>query len=104
MQDDKRLYMLFEYVPGGECCRCSLTRKSQHYVRLKVLVLVCVHTRYDECIAITLLFPSRNAGELFSHLRRDGHFSNDHARFYAAQITLAFEYLHSFKIVYRCVA
>jgi hypothetical protein len=59
LQDDKRLFMLLEYAPGGE---------------------------------------------LFSHLRRDGHFGDDHARFYAAQITLAFEYLHSFKIVYRCVA
>lgn len=58
LQDDKRLFMLLEYAPGGE---------------------------------------------LFSHLRRDGHFGDDHARFYAAQITLAFEYLHSFKIVYRCV-
>jgi serine/threonine protein kinase len=44
------------------------------------------------------------AGELFSYLRRVGHFPNDTARFYAAQITLAFEYLHSFRIIYRCVA
>lgn len=58
MQDDKRLYMLFEYVAGGE---------------------------------------------LFSHLRREGRFGNDHARLYAAEIVLAFEYLHSFNIVYRYV-
>ena len=58
MQDERRLYMLFEYVPGGE---------------------------------------------LFSHLRRVHSFPNDTARFYAAQIAMAFEYLHALRIVYRCV-
>lgn len=40
-------------------------------------------------------------GELFSHLRRVGKFPNDVAKFYAAEIILAMEYLHSKNIVYR---
>jgi serine/threonine protein kinase len=55
-QDDRKLYMVLEYVPGGE---------------------------------------------LFSHLRREGRFSNDASKFYSAEIILAFSYCHSKNIVYR---
>ncbi|ORZ12813.1 camp-dependent protein kinase 10 [Absidia repens] len=40
-------------------------------------------------------------GELFRHLRKAGRFGNDTARFYAAEIILAIEYLHSKDIIYR---
>ncbi|RCH90381.1 hypothetical protein CU097_011511 [Rhizopus azygosporus] len=40
-------------------------------------------------------------GELFRHLRKSGRFPNDTARFYAAEIVLALEYLHSKDIIYR---
>lgn len=56
LQDEKKLYLLFEYVPGGE---------------------------------------------LFSYLRQENTLSESSTRFYAAEILLAFEYLHSLSIVYR---
>ena len=40
-------------------------------------------------------------GEFFTHLRKANTFPNDTARFYAAGVTLTFEYLHNSDIVYR---
>ena len=55
-QDDRFLYIVLEYVPGGE---------------------------------------------LFTYLRTVQYLQNDAARFYAAQVTSMFEYMHSKSIVYR---
>ena len=43
----------------------------------------------------------QSGGELFHHLQREGHFHEDRARFYTAEIVLAFEHLHKYDIVYR---
>lgn len=40
-------------------------------------------------------------GELFFYLRQIGRFKDDAARFYAGNVVLALEYLHSHKILYR---
>ncbi len=42
------------------------------------------------------------AGELFSHLKKEKRFSEERARFYAAEICLGLEYLHEGGVVYRC--
>jgi len=55
-QDDKNLYLLMEYIIGGE---------------------------------------------FFSHLRKAGRFPNDTSVFYAGQVALVFEHLHSLSILYR---
>jgi serine/threonine protein kinase len=50
-----------------------------------------------------MVMDYKSGGELFHHLQREGRFTEDRARFYAAEIVLAFEYLHRFDIVYRSV-
>ena len=42
-----------------------------------------------------------NGGELFTHIRREGRFSENKAKFYAAEIIVAVEYLHLNGIIYR---
>lgn len=42
-----------------------------------------------------------NGGELFFHLKKERRFDEDKVRFYAAEITLALEHLHSLGIIYR---
>jgi len=42
-----------------------------------------------------------NGGELFHHLQNEGKFSEDRARFYAAELICALECLHGYNIIYR---
>ncbi len=39
-------------------------------------------------------------GDLFTYLRHTGKFVEKHVKFYAAQVFLAFEYLHHFDILW----
>ena len=45
--------------------------------------------------------PFVRGGELFQHLRSEKFFKEDKARFYAASIGLALDYLHNHGIIYR---
>ncbi|CAF3767851.1 unnamed protein product [Rotaria sp. Silwood1] len=60
-----------------------------------------IHSFKDNShLYIALEFAS--GGEMFTHLRRSvGKYSEDQTRFYAAQVALAFEYLHYLNILYR---
>lgn len=48
-----------------------------------------------------LVMDYKCGGELFHHLQKEGRFAEDRARFYTAEIVLAFEHLHKYDIVYR---
>jgi len=48
-----------------------------------------------------LVLTFENGGELFTYLRKSRRFPETMAKFYCAQVVLAFEYLHSLDIIYR---
>ncbi|GAA55258.1 cAMP-dependent protein kinase catalytic subunit beta [Clonorchis sinensis] len=63
------------------------------------LVRLDYHFKDNSNLYMVLEFV--NGGEMFSYLRRVGRFNECHARFYAGQVVLAFEYLHYLELVYR---
>ncbi|KAG0247905.1 hypothetical protein BG011_000759 [Mortierella polycephala] len=63
--------------------------------------IVNLFTTFQDDCNLYMLLEYVIGGELFSHLRKAGRFTNDMTRFYAAEIVLAIEYLHSRDIIYR---
>ncbi|XP_044762284.1 cAMP-dependent protein kinase catalytic subunit 1-like [Coccinella septempunctata] len=56
---------------------------------------------FKDNVYLCLVMPFINGGEMFSHLRQQKRFSEELTRFYAAQVILAFEYIHFLGIIYR---
>lgn len=73
------------------------------YFILECVACFYTHSFRTLCFAAYLYALRRfcPGGELFFHLSRAGRFEEEAARFYASEILLALEHLHSFDIVYR---
>jgi len=63
--------------------------------------IVRLHSAFQSARNLYLVMEYCPGGELFFHLSRAGRFPEMRCRFYAAEIVLAIEYLHTLGVIYR---
>ena len=73
----------------------TILQKIQHPFIVKL------HYAFQTDTKLYMILDYINGGELFSHLKREGRFSEERVRLYAAEIVLVLAHLHSLDIVYR---
>jgi serum/glucocorticoid-regulated kinase 2 len=69
--------------------------------KIKNPFIVNLHYAFQTPDKLYFILDFVNGGELFSHLRKTKKFPEYRAKFYAAEITLALEWLHLNNIIYR---
>ncbi|KAJ3272558.1 camp-dependent protein kinase catalytic subunit [Terramyces sp. JEL0728] len=69
--------------------------------KLEAPFLVHMLTAFQDNANVYFVLEYVQGGELFTFLRKSSRFPNHVAKFYAAEVTLAFENLHSMNIIYR---
>ncbi|RKO87241.1 kinase-like domain-containing protein, partial [Blyttiomyces helicus] len=78
------------------------TLNEKHILeKLDFPFLVSLLGTFQDSTNVYFILEYVQGGELFTYLRKSGRFSNNIARFYAAEVVMAFEYLHASDIVYR---
>jgi len=77
--------------------------RSEKDILLKVAhpFIVSLYATFQDTANLYMVMEFVPGGELFTQLRKCGRFVNETARFYAAEIVLAFAYLHERNIIYR---
>jgi len=63
--------------------------------------IVALRFAFQTTTKLYMVLDYFNGGELFFHLKNNGHFPEIRARFYAAEIVLALECMHNNRIIYR---
>jgi Protein kinase domain len=104
-QPNRPEFFALKILSKAECVRL---RQVEHVNSEREILAVVKHPFIVDMF-LTFQTPSNLfmcleymvGGELFSHLRKHNRFSPDVARFYAACIVLALEYLHENDIIYR---
>jgi len=78
----------------------SLTERNI-LLKIRHPYIVSLHYAFQTKGKIYLVMDYMNGGPLFYHLRKEAMFSEDMVRFYAAQMALSLEHLHSLGIIHR---
>ncbi|XP_026747295.1 cAMP-dependent protein kinase catalytic subunit-like [Trichoplusia ni] len=63
--------------------------------------IVALDDAFKDNVYLYFVLPFIPGGEMFTYIAKYGNFSEDLAKFYAAQMVLALEYLHYCRIIHR---
>lgn len=63
--------------------------------------IVVLHARFRDELRMYMLMEPILGGEVFQLLRKNKILPNNQAMYYAAEVTIALEYLHSLNVIYR---
>ncbi|KIM25943.1 hypothetical protein M408DRAFT_25836 [Serendipita vermifera MAFF 305830] len=104
-KDTKRIYAMKvlskkEIVAKKEVAHTIGERKILQR-SLESPFLVGLKFSFQTDAELFLVTDFKSGGELFWHLQRESRFTEERARFYIAELTLALEHLHKHDIVYR---
>ncbi|KAI9478503.1 MAG: kinase-like domain-containing protein [Benjaminiella poitrasii] len=86
-------------VHGQQAIQAKTERQILEEVRHPFIVKLCY--AFQTPIELHMILDYAVGGELFRHLDQEGMFEERTAVFYAAELVLALEHLHSLGIVYR---
>ena len=76
-------------------------REKKLLVNFKHPFVVDLKCAFHNDESFFFVFEFMAGSDLFQHLKQAKRFGENRAKFYAASIVLAFEYLHKMKIIYR---
>lgn len=89
----------------GKMVRMNQTRRVIEEKRILQSIsckfLVDLRFAFKTNSNLYLIMPFIRGGEIFTYLKQSKRFPEPQVRFYAAQVLLAFEYLHAIDVLYR---
>ncbi|KAL6432294.1 hypothetical protein ACFW04_006733 [Cataglyphis niger] len=99
------LYYAMKILDKGKLVKMKQVDHTRNEKRILQCInfpfLVFMEFCFKDNSYIYMVLPFAQGGEMFTHLRRMGKFDESLAKFYAAQVVLALEYLHHCSLIYR---
>lgn len=79
---------------------CTITEKDI-LTKIRHPLIIKLYCTFQSSERVGFVMEYINGGQLFYHMRKESLFTEDMARFYAAEIILALEHLHQGHIIHR---